>query len=181
MINNEEIKKCIDDCKAVGYNITTRDISFVILIQHFEDANIAYKCLFGKDGNFNPDYCETYQQTSAIQFLKIYIEQNFSKNNKGKKYEDLSFDENKNEMIKLIKETQQALERGEIDAKDALKIQADLRVKLNNQFNVSDEQKDQVIIVNAKYDAICPSCGREVSRKPITKEEAIKMYNLVEK
>jgi hypothetical protein len=38
-----------------------------------------------------------------------------------------------------------------------------------------------VIIVNAKYDAICPSCGREVSRKPITKEEAIKMYNLVEK
>jgi hypothetical protein len=137
--------------------------------------------LFGKDGNFNPDYCETYQQTSAIQFLKIYIEQNFSKNNKGKEYEDLSFDENKNEMINLIKATQEALEKNEIDVKDALKIQADLRVKLNNQFNVSEEQKDQVIIVNAKYDAICPSCGREVSRKPITKEEAIKMYNLVEK
>lgn len=182
MITNEEIKKCIDDCIALGYNITTRDISFVLLLQFYEDANVAYKCIFSKDNNFNADYCETYSQTNAISYLKIYAEQNFSKGNKrGGQTEDLSFDENKAEMIRLIAETQRALENGDIETKDALKLQAELRVKLNSQFNVSEDQKDQMIMVNAKYDAICPSCGREVSRKPITKEEAMKMYNLIEK
>ena len=83
-------------------------------------------------------------------------------------------------MIKLIKETQIALENGYIETKDALKIQADLRTKLNSQFNVSDDSNGQFIVVNQKFNDICPYCGREVSAKIISKEEAKLIYNLKE-
>ena len=61
-----------------------------------------------------------------------------------------------------------------------MKIEADLRVKLNDKFNVQSDTKEQLVVVRQKFDAVC-SCGREVSRRPMTKEEAMEMYNLIEK
>jgi hypothetical protein len=84
-------------------------------------------------------------------------------------------------MLKLKKETELAMEAGDIDKKDGLKILTDISTKLNDKFSVKDDTAEQLVVVNYKYDAICPNCGKEVSRKPITKEEAIKMYNLEEK
>ena len=80
----------------------------------------------------------------------------------------------------MIKKTQDAVAAGEIETKDALKIEADLRVKLNDKFNVQSDTKEQLVVVRQKFDAVC-SCGREVSRRPMTKEEAMEMYNLIEK
>jgi hypothetical protein len=80
-------------------------------------------------------------------------------------------------MIKLIKEAQDALERGEMEAKDALKIQADLRVKLNDKFAVKEESQEQLVIVQKKYNAIC-SCGRELYIP--TKEDLMEQYDLIE-
>jgi hypothetical protein len=179
MITNEQLKQCKEDCKKKGYNITMDDITYALLVRELEDIRVAYKCAFGDKSDFNIDYCESYNQTNATEFLKIYIDQNLFKKKKRQDVE-LSFDENKAEMIKLIKETQDAYENKQIDKKDALKIQAELRVKLNSQFNVSEDTKQQVIYVNAKYDAICPYCGREVASREMTKEEAMSKYNLKE-
>ena len=54
----------------------------------------------------------------------------------------------------------------------------DISVKLNDKFSVSEEVKEQLIYVNAKYNAIC-ECGRELYIP--TKEDLMKEYNLVEK
>ena len=70
------------------------------------------------------------------------------------------------------------MERHEIDIKDGLKILADLSVKLNDKFNVTSEEKDQMIVVNKKYNSIC-QCGRELYIP--TKEDLMDKYNLVEK
>lgn len=178
MITNDDLRTCIEDLKKLGYNIGMSDIIYAILSREIEDVRVLYKSVFGDKQNFNLDYCESYDKTNATEHLKIYVEQNFFK--KQSTDVELSFDENKAEMIKLIKETQDALDKGKIEAKDALKIQADLRVKLNNQFNVSEDTKQQVIYVNAKYDAICPYCGREVASREMSKEEAMSKYNLKE-
>jgi primosomal protein N' len=68
-----------------------------------------------------------------------------------------------------------------IRQKDALKILADITVKLNDKFNVNEDVKEQMVMVSAKYDHICPVCSTEVSRRPISKEEAMEMYGLIEK
>ena len=54
-------------------------------------------------------------------------------------------------------------------------------MKLNDKFNVNDSSQEQIIIVNQKYDDICPYCQHEVARRPISKNEAMSMYNLIEK
>ena len=118
-----------------------------------------------------------------MTYLKSYVE--FTLLNDGKKKkkksEDISFEENKEYMLNLKRQTEEAMASGEIDKKDGLKILTDISVKLNDKFNVSDSSQEQYVPVFAKYDAVCSRCGAEISRRPISKEEAIEMYNLVEK
>lgn len=181
MISNERLEIIISDCKKAGHEVRIRDISYVLLGRFLSDKSVIYRSIFGSATN--DAEIELYDQSKAIKFLKEYLKGEEASGAKGrkKKAEDISFDENKEEMIKLIKEAQSALDRGEIEAKDALKIQADLRVKLNDKFSVKDETQDQMVYVNQKYDAVCPYCQHEVARKTISKEEAMDMYNLVEK
>lgn len=188
MITNEQIRQTINDCTKAGYSVGMRDISYILLCRHYEDHTTAYRILFGLDADFNPDYANTYDQTLAINYLRDYMEFNLNDEANAKKKkkkistdEDISFEENKAEIVNLIKATKQAFERGEIEAKDALKIEADLRVKLNDKFSVTEDVKDQIVVVNQKYDSICSRCGCEVARRPISKEEAMEMYDLTEK
>ena len=94
--------------------------------------------------------------------------------------DDITFEENKAYMLKLKAKTEKAMEDGEIDKKDALKILADISTKLNDKFGAKEEIKDQIVQISPKYDYICPRCQTEVSRRPMTKEEAMKEFNLIE-
>lgn len=182
MIINEQIKRAIEDCARANHTISVRDISYVLLSMQFDDSLVAYKCIFGNDYDYNQDYHTTYDQTSTMTYLKSYVEFTLLNDKKKKtKTEDISFEENKAYMLGLKKQTEEAMAAGEIDKKDGLKILADLSVKLNDKFNVSDSSQEQYVHVFAKYDAVCSRCGAEISRRPISKEEAIEMYNLVEK
>lgn len=177
MITNEKIESIINECKKVGHDIRIRDISYVLLCRFIQDKHVVYKSIFG--ASTNEVEIDVYDQSKHITFLKGYlkdIEPNSNKTRK-KKDADISFDENKEEMIKLIKEAQDAMDRGEIEAKDGLKIQADLRVKLNDKFSVKEESQEQLVVVQKKYNAIC-SCGKEIYIP--TKEDLMEEYNLVE-
>lgn len=182
MISNEQIKRTIDECAKANHIVNVRDISYALLCLQFEDSLVAYKCLFGNDYDYNQEYHATYDNTATMSYLKTYVEFSLLNDKKKKKAsEDISFEENKAYMLKLKRDTEDAMAKGEIDKKDALKILTDISTKLNDKFSVKDEVQDQIVIVNSKYDAVCPSCGCEVSRRPISKEEAMDMYNLVEK
>lgn len=182
MISNEQIKRTIEDCAKANHTVSVRDISYVLLCMHFDDSLVAYKCIFGNDYDYNQEYHATYDQTATMAYLKTYVEFTLlNDKKKKKKSEDISFEENKEYMLNLKRQTEDAMATGEIDKKDGLKILTDISVKLNDKFNVSDSSQEQLVVVNTKYDAVCPSCGREISRRPITKDEAMEMYNLVEK
>lgn len=182
MISNEQIKKTIEDCARANHTVSVRDVSYVLLCMQFDDSLVAYKCIFGNDYDYNQDYHATYDQTATMSYLRTYVEFTLLNDKKKKKVsEDISFEENKEYMLNLKRQTEEAMSAGEIDKKDGLKILTDISVKLNDKFNVSDSSQEQLVVVNTKYDAVCPSCGREISRRPITKDEAMEMYNLVEK
>lgn len=188
MITNEQIRQTINDCAKAGYSVGMRDLSYVLLCRHYEDRATAYRILFGLDADFNADYAYTYDQTASINYLRDYVDFNLNtdditkkKKKKVSSSEDISFEENKAEILNLIKATKQAFEKGKIEAKDALKIEADLRVKLNDKFGANEQVQDQIVVVQQKYDSICARCGTEIARRPITKEEAMKMYDLIEK
>lgn len=189
MISTEQVKQAIEDCKKAGHEIGIRDIAYVFLSKNFDDIRMPYRCLFGLDVDYNPDYAETYDKTGRMEYLKGYVETNFSDGTTSKKKRkkssgedvDISFEENKAEIIKLIQETKDKEASGELDAKESLNMQTKLRVALNDKFGAKEDVKDQVVIVNQKYDDICPNCFSEVARRPLSKQEAMEMYNLVEK
>lgn len=184
MISTEQVKQAIEDCKKAGHEIGIRDIAYVFLSRNFDDIRMPYRCLFGLDVDYNPDYAETYDKTGTMQYLKGYVDMNFSDGIKKKKKkdsddEDISFEENKAYMLKLKKDIEKAIEDGEMEKKDGYKALADISVKLNDKFQVQGEVKEQMVIVNAKFNAICGSCGREIYIP--TKEDLMEKYDLVER
>lgn len=182
-ISNEQLKQMIADAQKSGFKIGMRDIAYVFLCKSFDDISSAYRCIFGADKDYNPAAVYSYDTTGAIEYIRTYVETTFAvKDKKGRRSadEDITFEENKGEIIKLIKSTRDALKNGEIEAKDALKIEADLRIKLNDKFQVKEEVKDQYVHVFQKYNDVCPYCSHEIARRSMTKEEAMRKYNLIE-
>lgn len=189
MISNDELAKIINDCAKKGFSIKVRDISFYLLSSYFDDINVVYKIAFGVETAFVESEVIQYIKSKSYVYLQAYMNDFLSNgdvalrnNKKGrrKNNDDITFEENKAYMLKLKKDTENALKEKKISTKDALKILSEISVKLNDKFNIQDSTKDQIVFVNQKYDTICPYCMHEVASQPMTKEEAKKKYNLID-
>lgn len=174
MIGKKQLKEITDAAKAKGFEVKIRDVAYAILCENFEDKTIAYKVAYGEDTIDT----ESFDSKPEISYIHDYVKYGLSGGDSDSKYNKMSFDENREEMVKLLKKTQESMDDGLIEAKDALKIMADIRVKLNDKFNVNDRSQESLVIVEPKFNSIC-SCGREIYVP--TKEELMKKYNLVEK
>lgn len=177
----EKVGEILTKASELGLNLKVKDISYILLNRYFEDKSYAYRVCFGADVDYSAKAIEEYESGDGYKYLKTILN-NIREGGFPSRYaEDITFEENKAYMLKLKKDTEEAMDRGELEAKDGLKILADLSVKLNDKFSVQAEVKDQMVVVNAKYDDVCSYCSHEVARRPMTKEEAMKEYNLVEK
>jgi len=172
-VDNEQIKKTIEHFKEQGDNVRVRDIAFVLLSKMFADAKTAYQCLFGTEGY--DEYAEDPMRDALKDYLTAegYIRTVSTDDSGG-----LTFEENKREMEQLLVKTQDAMDKGLVDHKDGLKLIADIRVKLNDKFKVEKQQKERQIIVEKRFDFVCPHTRRECYQ--LDKEEAMKRWNLTE-
>lgn len=154
-----------------GHAIRVLDISYILLCDIYEDKLVAYKSIFG---NADETIVNAYNESKMLTELRacLYTEGVLYK-------DDITFEENKRYMLKLKADTERAMENNEMEKKDALKILADISVKLNDKFGTKEEIKDQMVVVNCKYNSVCESCGRELYIP--TKEDLMLQYNLIEK
>ena len=189
-ISIRDFNKILADAKKMGHDLRMSDIFYTFELQRFENKDVIYSVLFGK-GN-SQEHIDNYDNSSKIRFLKKYINVNYplesstdsvqAKRGRPKKMEsehdDITFEENKAYMLKLKKETEEAIKKGEIEKKDGLKILADLSVKLNDKFAVSEKQDEQRIIVYPKFNTICERTKSECWLQ--TKEFAMQHWGLIE-
>ena len=159
-----------------GLKITDKDIMFVILSRTISDKDIAFEAMF--NGRKKKEY---YFSSTTVKFVEKHIDKYFKAEIEPLEKDDITFEENKAYMLKLKKDTEDAIEKGEVDKKDGLKILADISTRLNDKFSVNQQQRDQIVIVEQKYNDVCPRCFAEIARRPISKEEAMEMYDLIEK
>ena len=171
MITNENIIKIVDAMLERGHSIRVLDISYILLCDIYEDRMVAYKSVFG---NAEDAFVKAYHDSKMIKDLQdcLFAEGVLCK-------DDITFEENKRYMLKLKADTERAMANNEMEKKDGLKILADISVKLNDKFGAKEELKDQMVVVNCKYNSVCESCGRELYIP--TKEDLMAQYNLVEK
>jgi hypothetical protein len=107
------------------------------------------------------------------------VEQLTKQNEKSVQAEkEITFEENKAEMTKLIDRVEEGIATGTIEPDKGLKIIADIRVKLNDKFKVEETTDVQYIVVNKKYNAICEHTHRECFLQ--TKEYAKEHWHLID-
>lgn len=181
MITNEVLSEIVGECKASGYDVKVRDICYSLLCRYFDDPETVYRCLFDPHGIEKASTMEAYGKSTKMSFLENRLTK-FVYKQKGKKdAPEITFDENLRDMLKLKEDTQKKMDSGELSFKDGAVILKDIAIKLNDKFDVKEEIKDQIVVVEEKYDAICPYCSHEVSSRPMSKIEAMEKYNLTEK
>lgn len=184
MISNDKLTDIIKDCELAGHKVKIKDISYVLLCRCYDDIAVAYKVLFDSDKS-NAEILE-YHQSNTISFLRTYMDSNFAsqakeinqKSKKRSKEDDITFEENKAYMLKLKRDTEKAMEDGTVEFDKGVTLLKDITTKLNDKFQVQNDVKEQMVIVNCKYNAICEGCGRETYIP--TKEDLMKEYNLIE-
>jgi hypothetical protein len=174
----EKVGEILTNASSQGANLKVRDIAYVLLRRYFDDRSYAWRVCF-TDADYDEKTIEAYEESVGYMFLCEALAEVRDKG--GILYdEDITFEENKAYMLKLKRDTELAMAAGDLEKKDGLKILSDLSVKLNDKFSVQNEVKDQMVIVEHKYNDICPYCQHEVASKPMTKEEAMATYNLKE-
>ena len=177
MINKERIDKIKAEFFGKGMEVSTTDVGFAVLSNVMGDE-LAYEAIFG--GAVLEDYARSERISKLKEKVADYIGGDSIVGGSGAKA-DITFEENKAYMIELKRRTEQAMQDGDIDTKDGLTILKDLSVKLNDKFNVADKTVNQVVVVNQKYSSVCEYCHHEIAPYPISKEEAMRIYGLVEK
>lgn len=173
-MNNEQIKGTIEHFKENGETIRVRDIAYTLLSKMFADNKTAYQCLFGSEGY--DDYADDGMRGKLEQYMtdEGYIKSMSTDADTG----GITFEQNRREMEILLEKTQQAMDDGLVDPKDGLKIMADIRVKLNDKFKVESKQQARYIVVQKRYNNVCPHCNREIYIP--SKQDLMEEYGLTE-
>lgn len=152
--------------------MTAEDVAFAALCDTFEDKNFAYRIAYGKKGDGYALY-ETprfKKMLAALEPFGVGVVNVTA----------ITKEQNKNDLIKLLERVQMLGESKAIDIKDALKMEGDLRVKLNDKFEMEETQKQKrIIIVPSKHDIVCPHTNRECNFWP-SKAACMKHYQLKE-
>ena len=119
----------------------------------------------------NMEYDKTSQQDAALGWIGGGSNVNAA----------ITKEENKEELLKLIKKTEDGMLKGLVPYDKGLALIKDIRVSLNNKFEMerSDDNR-RIIVVPQKHLYICPHTNRECSNMP-PKEVCIKHYNLIER
>lgn len=166
MISYNDIKDIINSLKTEGIEARVRDVAYLVMCDSFVDKGLAAKVAYQEDDK--PSNKALSILAEKLKPFGIGAVTTISK------------DENREELLKLLQRVQDAEREGTIDPKDAIKIEADIRVKLNDKFNIEEEEgQRRIIVVPQKHDIICKWTSRECSAMP-SKEACMKYYNLID-
>ena len=174
-MDNEQIKNTIEHFNEIGETVRVRDIAYSLLSRMFSDGATAYRCLFGEDGYEEYANDEMRNKLDDYMTQEGYIRSFSTDADTG----GISFEENKSALTKMISDIEHDMEDGLIEKKDGYARIADIRYKLNDKFKVEAAQKDKMVIVEKRFDFICPHTRKECYQ--LDKEEAMKKWNLIEK
>lgn len=176
-MDKKDIEKIIDKYQKKGFEIKLRDIAFAVL-SNFIPEEYSYAVTFSPIAT--KDEVGKYKSLAYIKELCDEISKKVKSQAKKKvaNFEGVTFEENREELINLLNELQIAKENNKIAAKDAIKIEADIRTKLNDKFGASEKVETNHVIVNTKFNHICDWTHKECFLQ--TKEYAMSQWNLVD-
>lgn len=171
MLSNKDIELILGSVKAEWSEVSEKDIIFAILYNTLEDKNKAYKYAYRTTRGSGEKHYNEPKFKTLINALEPFGIGGISEYT-------ITKEENKEGLLKLLYSIDDMLKSKQIQPKDAVKMKADIHVKLNDKFNIEDNQKQKrIIVVPQKHDCICPHTQYECSYWP-SKETCIKHYDI---
>lgn len=162
MITRENIESIIETLKTDGMTVSEKDVAYLALCDIFVEKSLVGYIIYGDVTPKNKKVLDIL--ASQLKPFGIGAAENISK------------DENREALIKLLKE----IDESDMEAKDAIKLKADIRLKLQTKFEIEEgEKQKRIIVVPHKHDTVCKYTHRECSAMP-SKEACMKYYNLVD-
>lgn len=195
-----KLESIINEAKKRSYDVRVRDVGYATLVVGLGDEDLAHKLIFGDDGNI-----ATYKELPHVKFLVNYLNAENLKRKESKEAEDIAkliakskgkktdntdgsmtFEENREgietqlrEIVELKKEAMDAEQGADLKTLALLqKTEADLRVKLNDKFGAAEKTAEQYIIVQKKFDFVCPHTHRECYQ--MDKDDAMRKWHLID-
>ena len=169
----EDIKIVLDTVRTDWQSVSEKDIAFAILCDVLEDKTLAYRLAYRKSEKEAENFYNTPRFKKLLNVLESFgfgiVDTNA-----------ITKEENKGELLKMLDRIDNLLNTGDLEPKDAIKMQTDIRVKLNDKFEMEETQKQKrIIIVPSKHDIVCPHTNRECNFRP-SKAACMKHYQLKE-
>lgn len=180
MITKEQIQDCIAFCEEQGYFIEESDIAYLLINREFKDRYKAYELT--KSRGVPDEYVDNYDSSDKIACLRKYMNEHWAKRKESVINTEsiegaITFEENRDALIRYLGEIQKLMDEKKIEPKDGMKMMTDIRLKLNDKFNIKEAQVEQRIIVQPKFNYVCQYTHKECWL--MTEEWAKKQYHLI--
>lgn len=175
-LSNEDIKTIMNRLNGEWPEMRIRDVAFGILATYLEDTQLASKVVYGKE-----DECKQFSGGYRFKHLQDLLRSyGITAVSLVSDAGNITKEENRAELIKMLDEIDDQMQQGLISPKDALSLKKDIRVKLQDKFEIEAiAQAQRIIIVPQKRDLICPHTQMECTQWP-SKEACIEHYGLLE-
>ena len=163
MIKKDNIKMILETVRADWQSVSEKDIAFAILCDALEDKSLAYRLAYRKSEKEANAFYETPRFKKLLDALEPFGVGSLDNST-------VTREENKGELLKMLDRIDALLQNGDLEPKDAIKMQTDIRVKLNDKFDMEESQKQKrIIVVPSKHDVVCPTTHRECNYWPTRK------------
>lgn len=164
MITKEQIQDCVAFCEEQGYFIEESDIAYLLINREFKDRYKAYELT--KSKGMPDEYVDNYDSSEKMACLRKYMNEHWAKRKESVINTEsiegaITFEENRDALINYLGEIQKLMNEKKIEPKDGMKMMTDIRLKLNDKFNIKEAQVEQRIIVQPKFSHICDYTHKE--------------------
>ena len=173
MVKKEDVRMILESARMDWQSVSEKDVAFAVLCDSLEDKSLAYRLAYNK----SEKDAERFYNTPRFKKLLVLLEP-FGVGVVTNK--TITREENKAELLKMLTQIEDSFNAGDLEAKDALKMKADIRVKLNDKFEMEESQKQRrIIVVPSKHDIVCPNTNRECNYWP-AKKACCTHYGLID-
>lgn len=169
VLTAQQVRDLVVGMRSRGLDVGLRDVSFAVLASVYGDESLAFRAVFGDSPEIPVEEYLALQKVDEVRKAVLDEQPDGDASSGGSA---ISFDDLKEGLIddmRALEKLRDAVDNEghpTLEAKEMAQVVgriADIRVKLTEKFNTTERVVEQRVVVEQKYDSICPGCGREIS------------------
>ena len=173
-LTTEQIREIINPLREEGLQVGLRDVAYAVLsIVYVGGRETAFRSVFGDSPEIPFDkYIARPETERVLAAVSDALAPAGPRSGGG---DEITFDDLKQGLIDDMRSLEELRDQRTdeggplLEPKEMAQVVAriaDIRVKLSEKFNTTEHVVEQRVVVDSKYDSVCPYCHHEISVDP---------------